>query len=134
MASASRPGSAPWASTTGFRLDGIVVAADADQIVELADRRYVGDTIVEQLRAADLVLLTKTDLAADGGSGARALVRSCTSAPVLVVVDGDVDIAVVLGIDRVDQEPPTGRPTPCPRTRRRCSTSGGRRVPNWNTW
>ena len=100
---------APWANTAGFRLDGIVVAADADQLVGLADRQYVGDTIVEQLRAADLVLLTKTDLAADGGTGARALAQSCTSAPVSVVVDGVIDVAVVLGIDRVDQEPPTDR-------------------------
>jgi G3E family GTPase len=101
---------APWASTAGFRLDGIVVLADADQIVELSKRDYVADTIVEQLRAADLVLLTKTDLAADGGSGARALVRSCTSAPVLVVVNGAVDIDVVLGLDRVVEERPTDHP------------------------
>ena len=59
--------------------------------------------------AADLVLITKTDLAADGGDGARALARACTSAPVLVVIDGEVDVAVLLGIDRVDQELPADR-------------------------
>jgi G3E family GTPase len=107
---------APWASTAGFRLDGIVVAVDADQIVGLADRQYVGDTIVEQLRAADLVLLTKTDLAGDGGTEARALVRSCTAAPMLVVVDGDVDASVLLGIDRVDQGPPSARRPSAPYT------------------
>lgn len=71
---------APWADTTGFRLDGIVVVADADQIVELAERRYVGDTIRAQLGAADLVLLTKTDLVDDPEPAAR-LVASLSDAP-----------------------------------------------------
>ena len=91
---------APWASTTGFRLDGIVVVADADQIVELASREYVGDTIVEQLRAADLVLLTKTDLAADGGAAARSLISGHCGAPLIEVVEGAIDTDIVLGIER----------------------------------
>jgi G3E family GTPase len=89
---------APWANTAGFRLDGIVVAADADQIVELARREYVGDTIREQLRAADLVLLTKTDLTGDGGAVARAFVALQSDAPVVDVIDGDVDVELVLGL------------------------------------
>lgn len=93
---------APWASTAGFRLDGIVVVADADQIVELATREYVGDTIGEQLTAADLVLLTKTDLAADGGATARSLIGRHTSAPIVEVRDGAIDTDIVLGIDRGD--------------------------------
>jgi G3E family GTPase len=72
---------AAWANTTGFRLDGIVVAADADQIVELAGRRYVGDTVRAQLMAADLVVLTKTDLA-DRPALARRFVERSTAAPV----------------------------------------------------
>lgn len=76
---------APWANTTGFRLDGIVVAADADQIVELAGRRFVADTVRAQLAAADLMVLTKTDLAADAGAAARRFVARHTDAP---VVDG----------------------------------------------
>ena len=74
---------APWANTTGFRLDGIVVVADADQIVELASRRFVADTVQAQLAAADLLLLTKTDLAADGGAAARRFVARHSDAPVL---------------------------------------------------
>ncbi len=93
---------APWASTAGFRLDGIVTVADADQIVELATREYVGDTIGEQLRAADLVLLTKTDLAADRGAAARSLIGGHTSASIIEVRDGLVAIDFVLGIDRRD--------------------------------
>ena len=93
---------APWAGTAGFRLDGIVVVVDADQIVELAARGYVGDTIGEQLRSADLVLLTKTDLAVDGGSAARSLVGRRTRAPIIDVRNGVVDVDVVLGVDRGD--------------------------------
>lgn len=102
---------APWANTTGFRLDGIVVAADADQIVELAERRFVGDTIREQLRSADIVLLTKTDLAADGGVAARRFVSALTDAPVIETNEGRVPVDVVLGVDRMRAEPPRRRGT-----------------------
>lgn len=71
---------ASWADTTGFRLDGIVVVADAEQIVELAGRRYVGDIVRAQLGAADLVLLTKSDLVDDVGPAAR-FVATVSAAP-----------------------------------------------------
>lgn len=87
---------APWANTTGFRLDGIVVLADADQIVELADRRYVGDTIRSQLGAADLVLLTKTDLV-DDLEPARRLVTSLCHAPVHDAAHVDPQIVFDVG-------------------------------------
>ena len=47
---------APWASTAGFRLDGIVVVADADQIVDLSSREYVADTIAAQLVSYMVIL------------------------------------------------------------------------------
>ncbi|MDJ0769888.1 MAG: GTP-binding protein [Ilumatobacter sp.] len=106
---------APWANTAGFRLDGTFVAADADQIGELAARRYVGDTIREQLGAADIVLLTKTDLTADGGAGATAVVRTMSGAPVVRVEGGAVDVGLLLGhassagSTSSDDEPSTGR-------------------------
>ena len=104
---------APWANTAGFRLDGVVVVADADQIVSLAARPYVGDTIREQLRAADVVLLTKTDLADDGGAAGRSFVREHTAAPIVPVVDGDVDTEVILGSGRHDLgHDDVGRDTP----------------------
>lgn len=43
-------------------LDGIVVMADATTIRERARDRYVGDVVRQQLAAADLVLLSRTDL------------------------------------------------------------------------
>lgn len=89
---------AAWANTAGFRLDGIVVMADADQIVELAARRFVGDTVRSQLASADLVVLSKTDLALDVGA-ARRFVAEWTEAP--VVDSTDVDPAVLFGIGGV---------------------------------
>lgn len=102
---------APWANTAGFRLDGIVVAADADQITDMVDRRFVGETIREQLRTADVVLLTKTDLAADGGAAARELVRATTEAPIVDAVRGVVDADVVLGIGHADEPLGPARPS-----------------------
>lgn len=99
---------APWANTAGFRLDGIVVAADADQLVELAARDYIGGTIDEQLRVADLVLLTKTDLCADEGVDARRFVAERSAAPVVEVVDGRVDVDIVLGLHRREGVPDPG--------------------------
>ncbi len=47
----------------GFSLDGVVVLADAEKVVELAADKYMSDTIERQLKDADLVLLNKIDLA-----------------------------------------------------------------------
>ena len=49
--------------TEGFRLDAIIVLADALNLeTQLADR-YVGESVARQFARADLVVLTKTDLA-----------------------------------------------------------------------
>ena len=53
---------APWASSTGFRLDGVVVLADASTIATQVDDVSVGPLVRTQLEAADLVLVTKADL------------------------------------------------------------------------
>lgn len=45
-----------------YRLDGIVVLADAETIRRQAADEYVGDTIERQLSDADIILLNKTDL------------------------------------------------------------------------
>ncbi len=91
---------APWASTPGFRLDGVVVAVDAEQIRLQAERPDIGDTVRAQLGAADLVVLTKTDLVADDGASARSQVAGLTAAPVVTAVDGHVEPGVILGVDR----------------------------------
>jgi len=46
----------------GFRLDGVIVLADAEQIREKSTDKYVGETVIRQLKGADLVVLNKVDL------------------------------------------------------------------------
>lgn len=46
----------------GFRNEGVVTLADAEAVRQLAVDGYVGDIVRSQLRAADLLLLNKTDL------------------------------------------------------------------------
>jgi G3E family GTPase len=94
---------APHVLAARCRLDGVVVVADAEAIEELAGRRYVGDTVRSQLAAADLVVLSKTDLVADVGAAARAFVVA-TAGPrgdgrKVVAVDGSqVDPGTLLGV------------------------------------
>ena len=49
----------------GFRLDGVIVLADAETVRRRAQDKYVGRTIIRQLRGADLLILTKPDLVID---------------------------------------------------------------------
>jgi len=62
----------PWTGTAGFRLDGVLVAFDVDQGLEMERARWSGDTLRRQVAAADLLVLTKRDLAdADAECAAR---------------------------------------------------------------
>ena len=45
-----------------LELDGIVVVADAETVRARADDKYVGDVVRQQLAAADLIVLSRTDL------------------------------------------------------------------------
>ena len=77
---------AAYAHRPGFRLDGIVVTADATDVRRRAGDTYVGDVVLAQLRSADLVVATKTDLAdADPAPVLRSWIQGVTRAP---VVDG----------------------------------------------
>lgn len=44
------------------RLSGIIVVADAGHVRRLADDKYVGDAVLNQLDAADILILNKIDL------------------------------------------------------------------------
>ena len=106
---------APHVLAARCRLDGVVVVADAEAIEELAGRRYVGDTVRSQLAAADPVVLSKTDLVADGGAAARAFVVA-TAGPrgdgrEVVVVDGSqVDPGTLLGVTTATRPATPARP------------------------
>lgn len=83
-------------------VDGIVVLVDAEQFPAWVADPYVGDTARSQAVQADLVVVTKTDLA-DPGAARRSLRSITASAPVVDAARGDVPIDVVLGIRALPQ-------------------------------
>lgn len=101
---------AVYASLPGFRLAAVIVVADAEQIRRQADDRYVGDVVVDQLAAADLLVINKCDLVAPGVLGElRAWVAErAPRAAIVEAVRADVPLAVALGgaDPRRDRPPP----------------------------
>ncbi len=87
----------------GCRLDAVIVLADAETIQARAKDQFVGELVTRQLRGADLVLVTKSDLVSpkvlDSVVG---WVHDITAVPVLPVNRGDVDPEVVLAMSRSD--------------------------------
>lgn len=51
----------PWGRSAGFALDGVMTVIAADQFMELVGRTDIGGTVEEQIRAADVLALTKID-------------------------------------------------------------------------
>jgi len=83
-----------------IRPDGIVVAVDATDVVARAADRTCGPLVRRQAEAAELLLVTKADLAADGGVAARTwCAEAAPETPVLVLApsDGDQWVGQVLG-------------------------------------
>ena len=90
----------------GMRIEGIVVLADASLLRRQAAERYVGETVRQQLREADLVLVGKTDLV-DAAALAELtawLREGGLSAPVVPAQFGEVAPEVVLGLLAVDAD------------------------------
>lgn len=83
----------------GLARDGIVVLADAETLPARAADRYLADTILRQIAAADLVVLTKTDLLEPlARAGRRAwLAERWPAARVVEAVRGDLPVDLVLG-------------------------------------
>ncbi|HWI08441.1 MAG TPA: GTP-binding protein [Solirubrobacteraceae bacterium] len=84
----------------GYRKDAVVVVADADAVRERAADAATGHHVMSQLRAADLLVLNKTDLV-DGEQlvQTRAWLRE-VAGPSTAIVEtsfGEVDADVVLG-------------------------------------
>lgn len=52
-----------WGEYPGFSRGPVLVCADATSLPQLLRDEYVGETAARQLKSADIVLLTKTDLA-----------------------------------------------------------------------
>lgn len=91
---------AAWATVPPFEPAGVIVLADASAVERLAGDRYVGDDVRRQLRGADLLAVTKTDLCSPEQvvRAANWLDGVAPGVPRIDVVDGVVAPAVVLGV------------------------------------
>ena len=54
---------ARWAHLPGFSPDGVVVLVDPLSVRNRSDDRYIGETVVNQVAGADLVVMSRTDVA-----------------------------------------------------------------------
>lgn len=88
---------AAWGTSVGFAPGGVVVLAAADSIERQVRDKYVGGEVRSQLAGADLIVLTRADVCADGGVGA-AMATIRDHAPGVTVVDRSVPAEAVLGI------------------------------------
>lgn len=79
---------------------GVVVVADAETIRAQAQDRWMRDTVLRQLAAADIVLLTKTDLAPDLAAVHAWLAETVPGTPVLEAPHGRVAPELVLDLPR----------------------------------
>lgn len=81
---------AVWRSYPGFTAGPVLVCADATAIVRQLGDVYVGDAVAGQLAAAEVVLVTKTDLASPAQvDAAVAACRRAAGQAVIVVQDPD---------------------------------------------
>lgn len=74
---------AQWGRTPGYELNAVVVLADVEAIRAQAEDPYIGETVLGQLRAADIVVLTKVDLAPETADDVRAWGATLTEAPII---------------------------------------------------
>ncbi len=98
----------PWTASAGFRLDGVVVLVDAEQFRELDAHDVIGPTVRRQIEAADLIVLTKLDLAspADRASTRRRVAELAPGAPVIDVDHVAAAGVLALGSRRALEAPP----------------------------
>ena len=82
----------------GFPLVGVTVVVDAEQVRRQSTDKYVGDTVMRQLRCADLLIVNKSDLvtAGDLESVVDWLAETAPGTPVLTTEAGRVDTGIVL--------------------------------------
>lgn len=79
--------------------DGVIVVVDAAQVRARAVDRRVGDTVMRQIQAADLLLLNKVDLAPDLAA-VRCWLSMQAAAPILEASRADVPLDLLFGLDR----------------------------------
>jgi G3E family GTPase len=86
---------ARWAHLPGFTPDGVVVLVDPLSVRERATDRYVGETVINQVAGADLVVMSRSDVADEADlTGTEAWLSTTTDATVL---RAPLPTAVLLG-------------------------------------
>lgn len=96
---------ARWRTYPGFCRGPVIVCADTTSLRRRLHDEYVGDTVERQLAAAEVVLVTKVDLAAT--SEVDATVAACREvAPLAQILDPEADetASTVVGVI-VDSDP-----------------------------
>jgi G3E family GTPase len=76
-----------WGRSAGFLLDGVVIVVAVDQLLDHDLPSWIRLHLEAQIEAADLLVLTKTDLA-DAGALAAARSRLTAIAPTTPIIDG----------------------------------------------
>ncbi|MEM7341786.1 MAG: GTP-binding protein [Actinomycetota bacterium] len=79
----------PWGRSAGFFLDGVVIVVAVDQLLDDGLPTWVRLHVEAQISAADLLVLTKTDLV-DGAAVAAARARLGDLSPGTPIIDGGV--------------------------------------------
>ena len=100
-----------YAGAFGFELRGVIVLADAEQVRSRSVDKYVGGTVLSQLRGADMLVLTKTDLVELSQlDEVRAwLGEAAPGTPILESAHGNLSTDIVLGeLGPTPDSPDTG--------------------------
>ena len=84
----------PWGRTAGMKLDGVVTLAAADQFAELAARQDIGELVRSQVSTADLVVVTKAELA-DPAPATSAIEAVDPAVPVVLSDGTDLSAALL---------------------------------------
>ncbi|MCG8347364.1 MAG: GTP-binding protein [Chloroflexales bacterium] len=86
-----------------FQLDGVITVVDAEYVLE---QRHYADLIVDQVSAADIVVLSKVDLVDEAQRAAveEWVRRIVPRARMLPAVHGEVPINLLLGVGRYQLE------------------------------
>jgi G3E family GTPase len=81
----------------GLSPNGLVVLADAETVRDKAIDKYVGETVKRQLKAADLVVLNKTDLVKDVDAVDTWLRQIAPQAQVVRAIQSKLPVDLILG-------------------------------------
>ena len=92
---------AAWGHSPGFSLDATIVVADAETVRAKSKDKYVGDTVLAQLRSGDIVIANKMDLLDDETQLAVTawIAEQCPDAVAINAVNAVVDPLVLFGIE-----------------------------------